>query len=303
MADNQQNVDRKGKRKMSEVDIEPRIHWFPYEHIVSRLPYGIAFPQGCESPNFRESFDWYLKDMQHNMDVKIEECLQQDNPPGVVHELLINSPVERLIQFFKQSKPSHINQDNNNQFLRSGVSVEHGGCKMHGNAKRGKASAPVTNEDDDPIPYVKPVRAGSDDDDWVLYAYHPKYGPFEVHEGIAIVTDRFLVSGLSRIGFQSITLPVGAQFMVWQLAAQPWHEEEPMHFPVLDALCLATGRIGRAVFAGVAQPATDPAQPMNASGSGETKNKNSGRSPERGGEKSGKKRPLRRYWTKITARI
>lgn len=47
--------------------------------------------------------------------------------------------------------------------------------------------------------------------------------------------------------------------MVRQLDAQPWHEDEPMHFPVMDALCPATSKIGRAIFVSAAiDPATDP---------------------------------------------
>lgn len=81
MAGNQSDIDPKGKRKLIEAEEEPRIHWYPYEHLVSRLPYGVAFPQRCESPDFQANFDWYLRDMQHNIGVKIEEeFLQQDGP-------------------------------------------------------------------------------------------------------------------------------------------------------------------------------------------------------------------------------
>ncbi|KAI3900786.1 hypothetical protein MKW98_012510, partial [Papaver atlanticum] len=78
MSDAIRNMDRKGKWKMIEVDIEPRIHWYPREYAIDRLPYGITFPQGCESPGFEANFSWYFDDLQHNVNMKIEECLQKD---------------------------------------------------------------------------------------------------------------------------------------------------------------------------------------------------------------------------------
>ncbi|KAI3951042.1 hypothetical protein MKW92_048765, partial [Papaver armeniacum] len=120
MSDNEKNFDRKGKQKMVEVEIEPRIHWYLREHCVTRLPYGIAFPQGCESSGYEEDFNWYLEDMQHNVEVKVEECLQNDGPPGIVHELLMDSPVEHLRHHFNQPKHVPINQDISNPFADLG---------------------------------------------------------------------------------------------------------------------------------------------------------------------------------------
>lgn len=156
MDENQRNVDQKGERKMREVDDEPRIHWYPYEHLLNCLPYGIAFPQGCESSDFQENFDWYLRDMQHNVDVKLEECLDQDGPPEIIHELLLDFPIERLAQFFKQNKPSPIRKSIGNPFLRPGISIEEGGCRMPGATHFGedKHSDPVTSEH--PVPSLKP---------------------------------------------------------------------------------------------------------------------------------------------------
>ncbi|KAI3960482.1 hypothetical protein MKW98_002981, partial [Papaver atlanticum] len=246
MSDAERNSDRKGKRKLVEADIESRIHWYPRKYSIDRLPYGIIFPQGCESPIFEESFAWYLDDLQHNVDVKVEECLQQEGTPG--HELLFESPVERLRQFFNQPKATPIYQDTSNPFKDVGVEspVRKGGCSRQtqdevGDAvKRYVTGIPVSSEH---------PQMGSKEK-WVLYAYHPKFGPFEVHEGVAVVADRFLVYGLSRVGFQSITLSADERFVVRQLASQPWRHDDPMHFPVMDALCPATGKIGRAIFVG-----------------------------------------------------
>ncbi|KAI3963408.1 hypothetical protein MKW98_022830, partial [Papaver atlanticum] len=268
-------VDRKGKRKMQEVDIEPRIHWYPHEYCVDCFPYGIAFPQGCESPGFEESFPWYLDDLQHNVNVKVEECLDQDGPPSVVHELLIDSPVERLKQFLKQPNPAPINQDTSNPFEDQGEGVvPNKSILQEKNVESGPSHPPEEHQgNQDKMSDIgeigsqsstaKPRRPGSDDDSWVLYAYHPKYGPFQVHEGVVVVADRFLVSGLSRVGFQSITLAADERHMVRQLAARPWHYDEPMHFPVMDALCPATGLIGQAIFTGGVQPTTDPVPDPN----------------------------------------
>lgn len=159
-----------------------------------------------------------MKDLQHNIDVKVEEFLQQGGPPGVVNELLVGSPVERLIHIFQQPKPSPINQDTGNLFLRPELRVEQGGCNMAGVAKRMRDGDSSMHEDgmhrDLFAKNSSSSCVESDDDDWVLYAYHPKYGPFEVHQGVAVVADRFLVSGVRRIGFQSITLPADTRFMV-----------------------------------------------------------------------------------------
>ncbi|KAI3928456.1 hypothetical protein MKW98_024057, partial [Papaver atlanticum] len=126
----------------------------------------------------------------------------------------------------------------------------------------GEGSADIDMSDvdgsDKQPPTAKIRRHGSDDDDWVLYAYHPRYGPFQMHKGVDVVVDRFLVSGLSRIGYQSITLDAKERYMVRQLAAHPWWYDEPMHFPVMDALCPVIWKIGRAIFSGAIQPATDP---------------------------------------------
>lgn len=180
-------------------------------------------------------------------------------PSGVLHELLLDSPFERWVQFFKQNKAPPVQQDVGNPFLKPGIRIEDGGCRMPGatHSMGDDMSAPTVS--DQSFPSLKPKRNGYDDDDWVLYAYHPKFDPFEVHEAVAIVADRFLVSGLSRFGFQSITLQPEARYMVRQLAARPWRRDEPMRFPVLGALCPATGNIGREIFAQAASnPATDP---------------------------------------------
>lgn len=90
-----------------------------------------------------------------------------------------------------------------------------------GDNKTYETSASDVVDSEVPIPTVMPKCAGSYDDDWVLYAYHPKYGRLEVHEGVAVVADGLLVYGVSRVRFQSITLPAAERFMVRQLAARP----------------------------------------------------------------------------------
>lgn len=79
--------------------------------------------------------------------MKVEEFLQQGGPPGVVNELLVGSPVERLIHIFKQPKPSPINQDTGNLFLRPELRVEQGGCNMAGVAKRMRDGDSSMHED------------------------------------------------------------------------------------------------------------------------------------------------------------
>ncbi|KAI3915072.1 hypothetical protein MKW92_007261, partial [Papaver armeniacum] len=263
MFDAEKKIDRKGKQKMIEVDVEPRIHWYPREHCITRFPYGIAFPQGCESPGYKEDFSWYLEDLQHNVEMKIEEYLQEDGPPGIVQEFLMDSPVERLCQHFNQPKPAPINQDTSNPFADLGVEVGIGSSRQHAPDKighrstresRGIESCYVTGT---PMSSEHPQMGSREH--WVLYAFHPKFGPFEVHEGVDVVADRFLVSGLSRVRFWSITLDAEERFMVRQSAGRPWRNDEPMRFPVMDSLCPATGRIGREIFTGFENPDTDPA--------------------------------------------
>ncbi|KAI3888163.1 hypothetical protein MKW92_040670, partial [Papaver armeniacum] len=263
MSDAEKKNDRKGKQKMIEVDVEPRIHWYPREHCITRFPYGISFPQGCESPGYEEDFSWYLDDLQHNVEVKIDECLQEDGPPGIVHELLMDSPVERLRQHFNQPKPAPINQDTSNPFADLEAKVGIGSSNQHAPDVVGQRSSRVYSGTE--RCYVTGTPMSSEHphmvsrEHRVLYAFHPKFGPFEVHEGVAVVADQFLVSGLSRVGFQSITLDAEVRFMVRQMAGRPWRIDDPMCFPVIDSLCPATGRIGRAIFAGFGNPGTDPA--------------------------------------------
>ncbi|XP_026453370.1 uncharacterized protein LOC113354161 [Papaver somniferum] len=181
MAEDWKSLDWKGKGKMVDVDIESRIHWYPTEYCVDCLYYGIAFPQGCESPDFRENFSWYLDDLQHNVNVKIDECLQQEEPPGIVHELFVDSPVDRLVQFFSQPKSTPINQGTSNPFLVHGAGVDSGGGSHPFNGEIGESSNPPGDVDmsdvdasEGPSPTVKPRLYGSEDDDWILYTYHPR---------------------------------------------------------------------------------------------------------------------------------
>ncbi|KAI3830608.1 hypothetical protein MKX03_016440, partial [Papaver bracteatum] len=243
MAGDSPSTDRKGKKKMMEIEEEGSIRWYPREYGITRLPYGIPFPQGCESPGYESDFSWYLNDMQHNVDVKLEVELQGDTPPGaVLHELMMDSPVDWLRSHFVQIKVTPREQEFINPF-----------ADLHNERDIG-SSAPKSPGGNDRYVTGMPRAAShpqmGNRKHWVMYAFHPKFGPFEVHEGVAIVADRFLISGVSRIGYQSITLESRERGIVRQLDALPIHRDEPMRFPVLDALCPTVGNIGRSIFAG-----------------------------------------------------
>lgn len=69
-------------------------------------------------------------------------------------------------------------------------------------------------------PSMKPG-PNSDDDRWKLYVVYPQYGAFVVHEGVAFVAYRFLVAGVGRVGFMSITMPAEIRKFVRMLAMLP----------------------------------------------------------------------------------
>ncbi|KAI3869981.1 hypothetical protein MKW92_049523, partial [Papaver armeniacum] len=264
MACNDSGDDQKGKRKLHEVEGEPRIHWYPREFSITRFPYGIPFPQGCESPEYEADFSWYLEDLQHNVEVKLEQDLQKDRPLGAIsHELLMDSQVDRLRRHFNQPNPASIGQDTSNPFADLYANIGFGSSAQH--AAEGMNQGALTKHGDRNECYATGMPKSAThpqmgkNEHWVLYAFHLKYGPFEVHEGVAVVADRFLISGVSRIGYQSITLDARERRIVRHLAGQPLHRDEPIRFPVMDSLCLATGRIGRAIFEGFGSPGTQPA--------------------------------------------
>lgn len=49
MANKDQN---QGDKPDPDFSMEPQIYFYPHEHAIERLPYGIPFPQGCESPAY-----------------------------------------------------------------------------------------------------------------------------------------------------------------------------------------------------------------------------------------------------------
>lgn len=72
-------------------------------------------------------------------------------------------------------------------------------------ADNDKGKAPVVDDAEEKTQKSSTTpMPGSDDDKWKLYAYRPRFGPFELHEG---VVDRFVVAGGGKNGFMSIPLP------------------------------------------------------------------------------------------------
>lgn len=118
-----------------------------------------------------------------------------------------------------------------------------------------QGKAPM-KEDDEKIstkPTVKPIQ-GSDDDSWKLYVVHPRFGPFEVHEGVHVVADRFLVVEVGRIGFMYITLYANVRHAIRILVMHLWGDDPVMYFPVLDILSPIISQLRWEIFVGGIQP-------------------------------------------------
>lgn len=106
-------------------------------------------------------------------------------------------------------------------------------------------------------PPIKPK-----DGTWKLYVAHPRFGPFEVHEGVVAVADRFLVSVVGRIGFMSITMPAEVRRAIQILAMQTWDYNAPVHFTVLDALFPTVAHLDREIFSDGDVPVHNPEDPV-----------------------------------------
>lgn len=246
------------KSNKTEEEILPsRNQWLQILDILT----GNRIGNRMDHDNSTTNYDWYWDLIKYNRRVKVETW-EGNIPPGFGTIVPYQTPFLTRFQ-----TPNQGNTSSSIPFNRSinevGSGSGSGGRRVNGSRVDGGNGGNVGGGNDANFdPFIPSnligggrrvdagganevavsddgtfmIDAGGDGDGWVLQAIHPRWGTFNVLEGVAVVGDRWVVTGGHRMGYVGVLQSAPFIRRIHQELNTPLDPEAAFTFPVMEWL-------------------------------------------------------------------